>query len=50
MSGLAARFVEEIVYFLNIEAHKRLILYTARIVLGYTKHVTNVVNRVIKAT
>lgn len=24
MSGLAARFVEEIVYFLNIEAHKRL--------------------------
>lgn len=24
MSGLAARFVEEIVHFLNIEAHKRL--------------------------
>ena len=24
MSGLAARFVKEIVYFLNIEAHKRL--------------------------
>lgn len=24
MSGLAARFVEEIVYFLNFEAHKRL--------------------------